>query len=64
MTSNVSDFLNERTTATDYEKLSKIFGATSMRNYFKGIRCPDLLNIVVLADYFNVSVDEVIGRTI
>ena len=45
--------------------LAKAFGITSRQyqNYEYGKQTPDFKTLAIIADYFNVSVDYLMGRT-
>ena len=45
--------------------LGKIIGVTrdSIYTYEKGINYPEVRNLIILADHFDVSIDYLVGRT-
>ena len=47
------------------EALGKIIGVKryAVYSYEKGRACPEMKNLVILADYFGVSIDYLAGRT-
>lgn len=47
------------------DALGKIIGVKrfAVYSYEKGRACPEMKNLVVLADYFDVSMDYLAGRT-
>lgn len=47
------------------EALGKIIGVQrhAIYSYEKGRACPEMKNLVILADYFDVSMDYLAGRT-
>lgn len=47
------------------EALGEIIGVKrfAVYSYEKGRACPEMKNLVVLADYFDVSMDYLAGRT-
>ena len=47
------------------DALGKIIGVTrdSIYTYEKGINYPEVRNLIILADHFDVSIDYLVGRT-
>ena len=47
------------------EQLGQIIGVKrySIYTYEKGKSCPDMEGLIALADYFQVSIDYLVGRT-
>ncbi len=47
------------------EALGKIIGVKrdSIYTYEKGLNYPEVRNLIILADYFGVSIDYLVGRT-
>lgn len=46
-------------------QLGEIMGVKnfSIYSYEKGRACPEMKNLIILADYFDVSIDYLVGRT-
>jgi len=47
------------------EALGKIIGVKrdSIYTYEKGLNYPEVRNLIILADFFSVSIDYLVGRT-
>ncbi len=46
----------------DLAKLLNV-SVSAVSHYEKGLNTPDLSNLILLADYFNVSLDYLVGRS-
>jgi DNA-binding XRE family transcriptional regulator len=66
-TDNIREFLNKKMAQRELSvvALADCTGValTTMRGILTGNRRPEIKNIVKIADYFNCSIDEMLGRS-